>query len=102
MCLIVFAWKVQKNFPLILVANRDEFYDRPTAPAAFWDDAPGLLAGRDLQEGGTWLGITRRGKREGASDLCRTVIQRGRRSIDDVPLRFPDRQNRGALTYGES
>ncbi len=62
MCLILFAWKVQENFPLILIANRDEFYERPTAPAAFWDDAPELLAGRDLQEGGTWLGITRRGK----------------------------------------
>jgi len=62
MCLILFAWKVHKNFPLILIANRDEFYERPTAPAAFWDGAPGLLAGRDLQEGGTWLGITRRGK----------------------------------------
>ncbi len=44
------------------VANRDEFYERPTAPADFWDDAPGLLAGRDLREGGTWFGITRRGK----------------------------------------
>ena len=62
MCLILFAWKMQKNFPLILIANRDEFYERPTAPAAFWDDAPDLLAGRDLREGGTWLGITRRGK----------------------------------------
>jgi len=62
MCLILFAWKAHRNFPLILMANRDEFYERPTAPAAFWNDASGLLAGRDLQEGGTWLGITRRGK----------------------------------------
>ncbi|MBA4422867.1 MAG: hypothetical protein C0390_07150 [Syntrophus sp. (in: bacteria)] len=62
MCLILFAWKAHKNFPLILIANRDEFYERPTAQAVLWDDAPGLLAGRDLQEGGTWLGITRRGK----------------------------------------
>ncbi len=62
MCLILFAWKVHEEFPLILAANRDEFYERPTAPAAFWDGAPRLLAGRDLQEGGTWLGITRRGK----------------------------------------
>jgi uncharacterized protein with NRDE domain len=62
MCLILFAWRVHKDFPLILIANRDEFYERPTAPAAFWEDAPGVLAGRDLREGGTWLGITRKGR----------------------------------------
>jgi uncharacterized protein with NRDE domain len=62
MCLILFAWKTHKYFPLILIANRDEFYERPTAPAAFWEDTPGLLAGRDLREGGTWLGITRKGR----------------------------------------
>jgi uncharacterized protein with NRDE domain len=62
MCLILFAWKMQQNFPLVLAANRDEFYERPSAPAAFWRDAPDLLAGRDLREGGTWLGITRTGR----------------------------------------
>jgi uncharacterized protein with NRDE domain len=60
MCLILFAWKMHKNFPLVLAANRDELYERPSAPAAFWEDAPDLLAGRDLREGGTWLGITRK------------------------------------------
>jgi uncharacterized protein with NRDE domain len=62
MCLILFAWKVHAKFPLILAANRDEFTERPSAPAAFWDDAPDLLAGRDLMRGGTWLGITRTGR----------------------------------------
>lgn len=62
MCLILFAWQRHENFPLILIANRDEFYERPTAPAAFWEDAPRLLAGRDLRGGGTWLGITRQGR----------------------------------------
>ncbi|MBU2053419.1 MAG: NRDE family protein [Proteobacteria bacterium] len=62
MCLILFAWRTHANFPLVLAANRDEFYERPAAPAAFWDDAPELLAGRDLKEGGTWLGITRTGR----------------------------------------
>ena len=62
MCLILFAWKMHQNFPLVLAANRDEFYERPSAPAAFWEDAPDLLAGRDLREGGTWLGITRNGR----------------------------------------
>jgi uncharacterized protein with NRDE domain len=62
MCLILFAWKMHENYPLVLAANRDEFYDRPSAPAAFWEDAPDLLAGRDLRDRGTWLGITRGGR----------------------------------------
>jgi uncharacterized protein with NRDE domain len=62
MCLILFAWKMDENFPLVLAANRDEFYERPSAPAAFWDDMPDLLAGRDLREGGTWLGVTTKGR----------------------------------------
>ena len=47
---------------MILAANRDEFYERPSAPADFWEDQPQVLAGRDLKEGGTWLGITKNGK----------------------------------------
>ena len=62
MCLIIFSYKTHTKYPLIIAANRDEFYERQTAPAVFWDDAPYLLAGRDLQEGGTWLGITRSGR----------------------------------------
>ncbi len=61
MCLILFAWRMHEKFPLILAANRDEFYERPSVPAAFWDDAPDILAGRDLKRGGTWLGISRTG-----------------------------------------
>lgn len=61
MCLILFAHNAHPEYPLIFAGNRDEFYDRPTAPVAFWDDAPHVLAGRDLKAGGTWLGITRRG-----------------------------------------
>lgn len=62
MCLLIFAFKVHPAYKLILAANRDEYYDRPTAPAGFWDEAPHLLAGKDLRAGGTWLGITRTGK----------------------------------------
>jgi len=62
MCLIVFAYNVHPSYRLILAANRDEFYERPSAPADFWEDKPQVLAGRDLKEGGTWLGITRQGK----------------------------------------
>lgn len=58
MCLIVLINKVHSSFPLIIAANRDEFLDRPTRQAAFWDDAPHILAGKDLRHGGTWMGIT--------------------------------------------
>lgn len=59
MCLILVAVDTHPKYKLVIAANRDEFYDRPTAPAAFWHDAPRLLAGRDLREGGTWIGVTR-------------------------------------------
>lgn len=62
MCLILFAYEEHPRYRLILAANRDEFYERPTAPAAFWEDDSGVLAGRDLRNGGTWLGITRTGR----------------------------------------
>ncbi len=62
MCLIVFAWRQHPDFPLIVAANRDEFYERPTLAADFWADHPEVLGGRDLKEMGTWLGITRKGR----------------------------------------
>lgn len=62
MCLIIFSYKMHPKYPLVLAANRDEYYERPTASAAFWDDEPYLLAGRDLREGGTWLGVTKKGR----------------------------------------
>jgi uncharacterized protein with NRDE domain len=62
MCLILFAWQAHPRYPLVLAANRDEFHQRPTAKADFWAQEPDLLAGRDLQAGGTWLGVTRAGR----------------------------------------
>jgi len=62
MCLILFAYKVHPAYNLILAANRDEFYERPSSPADFWEDEQRVLAGRDLQEGGTWMGIDRAGR----------------------------------------
>ncbi len=61
MCLIVFALNQHKDYKLIFAANRDEFYNRPSSPAKFWDHYPNLLAGKDLKEGGTWMGITKQG-----------------------------------------
>lgn len=62
MCLIVVGWRAHPDYPLVVAANRDEFYARPTALADFWADAPDIIGGRDLEAGGTWLGITRGGR----------------------------------------
>ncbi len=61
MCLIGFAYKCHSKYDLVFVANRDEAYRRPTRPAQFWDENPNILAGKDLQAGGTWMGINKRG-----------------------------------------
>jgi len=62
MCLIVLAWQAVPDFPLVVAANRDEFHARPAAPAEFWSDHPGILAGRDLEARGTWMGVSRNGR----------------------------------------
>ena len=62
MCLILVAWRMHAAFPLIAAANRDELHARAASAAAFWPDRPGILAGRDLQANGTWLGVSRSGK----------------------------------------
>ncbi len=62
MCLIVTGWQAHPDYPLIVAANRDEFVNRPASPAHWWTDAPQLLAGRDLEAGGTWMGISRSGR----------------------------------------
>lgn len=62
MCLIVFSYKEHPDFPFIFAGNRDEFYARPARAARFWEDHPHLLGGRDLQAGGTWLGVTSDGR----------------------------------------
>ena len=62
MCLILVAWQVRPDYPLIVAANRDEFFARPTRAARFWPDAPDVFAGRDLEAGGSWLGISRSGR----------------------------------------
>lgn len=62
MCLINFHLHDHPHYQLVLAANRDESYDRPTAPAYFWKDDPNILAGRDLRKMGTWLGISKTGR----------------------------------------
>lgn len=62
MCLIALAWQADPRYPLVMVANRDEFFARPTTAMASWPEDPGLYAGRDQHSGGTWLGLHREGR----------------------------------------
>ena len=71
MCLILFAWQAHPNYPLVVAANRDEFHNRPSAAAKWWSDTPYLLAGRDLQAGGTWMGLPSQASR---ASRCRAGL----------------------------
>ena len=62
MCILFIAVNQHPDYPLIVAANRDEFFERPTSVSAFWQDYPQLLAGKDLRAGGTWMGINQWGK----------------------------------------
>jgi uncharacterized protein with NRDE domain len=65
MCLLAWNWQPESATPLVLLSNRDEFYDRPALPLHWWDAGgvgPAVLAGKDLQAGGTWLGVGRNGR----------------------------------------
>jgi len=109
-CLIAFAWRVNPAFPLIVAANRDEFLRRPTAPAAFWGEAPHVLAGRDLEAGGTWLGVTTSGRFAALTNFRDPEAHReGRRTRgelvarflegDETPVAYLDRVRENALLY---
>ena len=74
MCLIVFAWRVIPAVPLVAAANRDEFYQRATAPAAPWPEHPQIFAGRDLQAGGSWMGITQPSECGGAARFAAITL----------------------------
>lgn len=88
MCLIVFAWQVHPRYPLVLVANRDEFYDRPATPAHWWPDMPGLLAGRDESAGGTWLAVGERGRWAAVTNYREGRPIPGKRSRGELPVAF--------------
>ena len=86
MCLILFASGAHPRYPLIVAANRDESYSRPSAPAAVWPDHPEVFGGRDLEHGGTWLAIARNGRFAAITNYRQG---HGRRSSE---------RSRGALT----
>ncbi len=96
MCLIVFAWKVIPGTPLLLLANRDEWYSRPAAAADWWQDYPSIYGGRDLQSGGTWLGMRCRSDAPEQPELSQshfekiaaiTNIRNGQEAMPDAPSR---------------
>lgn len=92
MCLIAFAWRQDPRYPLVVAANRDEFHQRPTAPAAFWPECPEILAGRDLLGRGTWLGISSRGR-----FAALTNLRSGHEARRDASSRGRDVPSRGLL-----
>jgi uncharacterized protein with NRDE domain len=90
MCLIAVAWKTHPQYALVVAANRDEFYDRPTAPAQWWAEHPDVFGGRDLRAGGSWMAVSRSGRFAALTNVRR----------DDEPVdgaANPDRPSRGRL-----
>ena len=110
MCLILIAADSHRDYSLVIAANRDEFYDRPTAAAEFWADHPWILGGRDLKAGGTWLGIDRRGRfaavtnyrqgeREPAAPRSRGLLVSDYLAVDLHPRTHLERVERDAALY---
>lgn len=89
MCLIVFAWKAHPEYRLILAANRDEYHARPARSAHWWPDRPDILAGRDLQAGGTWLAAGRQGRLATVTNYRELQRAEGKvRSRGDIACNF--------------
>ncbi|QVN01405.1 NRDE family protein [Pseudomonas rhodesiae] len=88
MCLIVFAWRPGHAQPLIVAANRDEFYARPTLPLAQWPDAPHVYAGRDQEAGGTWLGVNADGRFAALTNIRDPHQPPARKSRGELVARF--------------
>lgn len=86
MCLILLAWRAHADYPLIFAGNRDEAYARPSAAADFWMDDPEIYGGRDLEQGGTWLGLRLDGRFAAVTNYR------------DGPARRPAPKSRGHLT----
>ena len=104
MCLIAFAWQMSGR-PLLLLGNRDEFHPRPTRAATFWNEEghPQLLAGKDLQSGGTWLGVTRSGRFAALTNIRSPEAKQGPRSrgklvLDYLSSKMPPADYMNSLT----
>lgn len=86
MCLIVFAWQVVPCTPLVVAANRDEYFARPTAAAHWWPENPQVFGGRDLLAGGSWMGISQSGP-NGPRFAGLTIIRSPQKKRTDAPSR---------------
>jgi len=89
MCLILFALNQHAEFPLVVIANRDEYYSRPTRAAHWWQDSRGIFAGRDLQAQGTWMGINRNGRFAAVTNVREPgILASARLSRGKLPREF--------------
>ncbi|ART79093.1 NRDE family protein [Oceanisphaera avium] len=87
MCLIAFSWQPEQG-RLLLLANRDEFYARPTLAAHWWPDSPNIWAGRDQQAGGTWLGVNHSGRFAALTNVREAQLRTGLRSRGELVSNF--------------
>ncbi|MRI33115.1 hypothetical protein EOPP23_08980 [Endozoicomonas sp. OPT23] len=88
MCLISFSWQPEAKYPLVMVANRDEFYARPTAQVHYWEDNPDVLGGRDLQANGSWLAINKKGRFAAVTNYREVPIIQGELSRGNLVRDF--------------
>jgi uncharacterized protein with NRDE domain len=88
MCLIVFAHHTHPKYPFILLANRDEYYIRPTLEIGFWEEEPDLIGGRDLSAGGTWLAMSRSGAFAAVTNVRASAVQPNAKSRGHLPVDF--------------
>ncbi|XOV92384.1 MAG: NRDE family protein [Bacteroidota bacterium] len=93
MCLIVLGQNIHPKYKLILVANRDEFYLRPTQSAHFWEGDNKLLAGKDLEAGGTWMGINKFGHLAAVTNFRDPInYQNNKASRGQIPINFLNKE----------
>ncbi|MFK0572570.1 NRDE family protein [Endozoicomonas sp.] len=88
MCLIVFSWQPDNQYPFILAANRDEFYHRSTQSAGFWEDFPNVFGGRDLEAGGSWMAINKNGRFAAVTNYREVPAPSGLRSRGELVYNF--------------
>lgn len=101
-CLITFSYRSHPDYLLVLAANRDEFYDRPTDTARWWTDAPSILGGRDLKAMGTWMAVNKSGDFAAVTNYRDMQnIKENARSRGDLPVRFL-KGKRNAKVYASS